>query len=285
VVYFLTAGSHVLTIKQREDGTKIDKILITDDMQYTPQGQGEVQLSAPVIISSPVTTAAVNQPYTYDVNATGNPAPTYSLVGTVPAGMTINASTGVIQWTPTTAGVYTVSAEALNSLGTDTQNFTITVSESDTVKIWLEAEGGVLHAPMAAASNAQASSGQYIWIPNGQGNISDASQPGGYAEYSFQVSKAGNYIVWGRVISNSDGDDSFFVSMDYGVYSLWDTQMGGTETWVWDLVNNRGGADPVVYFLTAGSHVLTIKQREDGTKIDKILITDDMQYTPQGQGE
>ena len=95
---------------------------------------------------------------------------------------------------------------------------------------------------------------------------------------------AGNYIIWGRVISNTGDDDSFFVSMDNGAYSLWDTALGGTETWIWDKVNNRGGADPVVYSLGAGQHTLIIKQREDGTKIDRILITNDMQYIPQGQG-
>jgi len=29
-------------IKHREDGAKLDRILVTNDMAYVPQGQGEV---------------------------------------------------------------------------------------------------------------------------------------------------------------------------------------------------------------------------------------------------
>ncbi|NOS79331.1 MAG: hypothetical protein HOP35_15445 [Nitrospira sp.] len=65
-----------------------------------------VASGAPVINSTPVTTAKVATPYTYDVQAaaavpSGDPL-TYSLV-TRPVGMTINATTGLISWTPTAA--------------------------------------------------------------------------------------------------------------------------------------------------------------------------------------
>lgn len=153
------------------------------------------------------------------------------------------------------------------------------------VKIWLEAEEGYLSAPMEIASDDAASSGAYTWIPNGRGDIFDPAEDGGYAEYTFEVSAAGNYVVWGRVISNTGGDDSFFVSMDGSEYALWDTQRGGTETWVWDQVSNRNGAAPVLFYLEAGEHTLILKQREDGTKIDRIFITNDMEYVPEGLGE
>jgi len=71
--------------------------------------------------------------------------------------------------------------------------------------------------------------------------------------------------------------------MDSGSYALWDT-VGGS-TWGWDRVNNRGVADPVVYSLGVGQHTLVIKHREDGAKLDRILVTNDMAYVPQGQGE
>jgi hypothetical protein len=62
------------------------------------------------------------------VNATGVPSPTYSLLGTPPAGMSINTSTGVIQWTPTAMGTFDVTVEAVNVSGSDTQSFTINVA-------------------------------------------------------------------------------------------------------------------------------------------------------------
>jgi len=83
----------------------------------------------PQITSSPVTSALKGQLYTYDVNATGAPAPTFSL-GEAPAGMAINATTGLIQWVPDANGVYDVNVIASNGLvPDDTQSFTITVLE------------------------------------------------------------------------------------------------------------------------------------------------------------
>jgi hypothetical protein len=38
----------------------------------------------------------------------------------------------------------------------------------------------------------------------------------------------------------------------------------------------RDATDPQRYWLEAGSHFLTIKQRDDGTKLDAIVITNDL---------
>jgi hypothetical protein len=80
----------------------------------------------PVITSTPLSSATLGQVYSYNVNATGSPAPTYTLL-TAPLGMTINATTGVIAWTPTAAGSFDVAVQASNVAGSDTQSFTIEV--------------------------------------------------------------------------------------------------------------------------------------------------------------
>jgi len=88
----------------------------------------------PQITSNPVTTANEGVLYTYDVEATESGIAvgdvlTYSLT-TAPAGMTIDASTGLIQWMPTKAqegdNSVAVQVEDLSS-AKDTQSFTITV--------------------------------------------------------------------------------------------------------------------------------------------------------------
>ena len=83
---------------------------------------------APTITSTADTSGTVGQPYQYDVDATGNPVPTYALAVGFPAGMTINATSGLIQWTPSAAGDYPVTVQATNVAGTATQNFNIHVS-------------------------------------------------------------------------------------------------------------------------------------------------------------
>ena len=84
---------------------------------------------APEITSTAPTTAVVEQPFTYDVNATADPTATYALVGTPPAGMSIITETGVINWTPmiTQSGQIMIEVEATNIAGSDTQPFTLQV--------------------------------------------------------------------------------------------------------------------------------------------------------------
>jgi large repetitive protein len=82
----------------------------------------------PQITSTPVTSATVDVAYSYDVNATGTQTGmTYSLV-TFPVGMSINSTSGIISWTPTSSGSVPVKVRAANGIEpADTQSFTITV--------------------------------------------------------------------------------------------------------------------------------------------------------------
>jgi len=83
---------------------------------------------APVIISTPGTKATVDRLYTYDVQATGYPPPSFELVA-APPGMTINSTTGLIEWTPVSEdeGDRDVSVSATNSEGSNIQEFTIEI--------------------------------------------------------------------------------------------------------------------------------------------------------------
>lgn len=92
---------------------------------------------APVIKSSPNLYGSVGVAYSYDVSATGKPAPSFSLIE-APAGMTIDNTTGVISWTPTFVGSFDVQVQASNTQGSDTQSFTIEVKKypSDMTHYW-----------------------------------------------------------------------------------------------------------------------------------------------------
>lgn len=81
---------------------------------------GAVQ--CPTITISPATLVSgrVGQPYSQQLTQTGSTsAITWSLVGTVPNGFTLNATTGLISFTPTT---------------TDTVNFTVTATDTNGCK-------------------------------------------------------------------------------------------------------------------------------------------------------
>jgi large repetitive protein len=90
---------------------------------------------APTFVSKPVTTATVGKEYTYDVKATDPDildTLVYSLI-IEPMGMTIDAASGLIKWTPTSeqAGANEVAvrvADGSITPASSTQPFTITVS-------------------------------------------------------------------------------------------------------------------------------------------------------------
>jgi hypothetical protein len=207
VSFYLEGGEHTLKIKQREDGTKLDKMIITIDPAYIPTGLAD-EISPQDIPEAP------------DKN---------------------------------------INPEA--------------------VKVWLEAESGYLYTPMAKAGDADAAAGKYIWVAEGSGRVLEATAPSGYAEYTFEVPVSGNYRIWGRIKAADTNDNSFFVSVDGAEYALWDTPV--SKTWLWDPVADRGGDDPVIFSLDAGKHTLIVKLREDGTKLDRILVTGDMEYIPE----
>jgi arylsulfatase A-like enzyme len=147
---------------------------------------------------------------------------------------------------------------------------------------WLEAEEAdtIVH-PFMVANDEGASGGKYIFSPNGTGN---EYTPGGtiMATYTLNIPQTGVYTLWGRVQAGNGNDDSFFVQIDDNVDTMWEVERG--DHWHWDTVNDRDIRDPVRFSLTSGVHTIKIKLREDGTKLDTLLLTNDVDFVPRGKG-
>lgn len=91
---------------------------------------------APAITSANNATFTAGKVGTFTAKATGFPAATFSLVGTLPSGVTFNSTTGVLSGTPAagTGGTYPVTITASNAVVADAvQSFTLTVKEKPTV--------------------------------------------------------------------------------------------------------------------------------------------------------
>ena len=81
----------------------------------------------PEITSTPVMNAFINEIYSYDVEATGDPSPVFDLT-MWPEGMTIDATSGLIEWMPSELGRYGVVLGASNGVApADSQAFVIQV--------------------------------------------------------------------------------------------------------------------------------------------------------------
>ena len=88
--------------------------------------------AAPVITSANSATAKVGSSFSFQVTASGYPAPSLTESGKLPTGVRFNSATGVLSGTAATgtAGTYTLTFTATNSAGSTTQSFTLTVSNS-----------------------------------------------------------------------------------------------------------------------------------------------------------
>jgi hypothetical protein len=149
----------------------------------------------------------------------------------------------------------------------------------DTVTVTAEAESGTITAPMQALADAGAAGGHYIAVA--AGNNSKTSPPStGSSAIPFTVPSAGTYKLWGRVIAPTDNDDSFWVRVDDSPWVDWNDIAAGSA-WHWATVTDDTKSDaPVLADLTAGAHTITVAYREDGARLDSVLITNDLTAVP-----
>ena len=96
--------------------------------------------------------------YQYEAAAFGHPPPYFSL-SAAPAGMTIDQASGVLTWTPTSGDVgdHQVTVNATNSVGTNSQTFTLRVSvvPAGLIAYWsLDEAGGSVFRDFFEVNNA-----------------------------------------------------------------------------------------------------------------------------------
>ena len=113
------------------------------DSQYSPNANATTD-ATPTTLTAPAFADDTGDAQTWTTGtaiasitvptATGNPTPTYAVVGNLPAGIAFNTGTRVISGTPTAAGSGTITVRATNSEGTAdwTVGYTITAAPPPT---------------------------------------------------------------------------------------------------------------------------------------------------------
>ena len=172
--------------------------------------ESETTNQAPDITSTPITSATVDQAYTYNVNATDPDGDTltYSLT-TKPTGMTINSTTGLINWTPASTGDYNVTVRVSDGSLSDTQSFIITVTQtpnqSPTASFTANPTSGV--APLEVTFNASNSSDSDGSITSYAWDFKDGDTGNGQI-INHTFSSIGSYNVLLTVTDNDGATDS-----------------------------------------------------------------------------
>jgi hypothetical protein len=156
---------------------------------------------------------------------------------------------------------------------------------AETATFWLEAESvreriaGPIAAPMLIKDDPLASYGSYIEVAAGNNSPASMSPAEGHASYRFTVETPGAFRIWARVIAPTTSDDSFWVTMNGGTPIRWNGIAPGSA-WHWTQVKADGASSPAQFALPAGDHTVQIGYREDGTRLDVLVVTDDPAYNP-----
>jgi lysophospholipase L1-like esterase len=103
----------------------------------------------------------------------------------------------------------------------------------------------------------------------------------GTAEYTFDVQQAGDYVIWGRCYALSQYMDSFFMEVDENEQIItWHLEQT-YDQWVWQKVTDDRAEKS--FYLTAGTHKIKIIKRDINVRIDKLILTRDNSFTPEGK--
>jgi hypothetical protein len=126
--------------------------------------------------------------------------------------------------------------------------------------------------PAGEKAVAGASGDAYLAIPQGGGNPPAVTT--GKATYSVTVPAAGNYTLWVRAYwDDSCGNSVGVLINDTAAFMLEDSTY---KTWHWV----RSPPRLPQLSLAAGTATLVLHNREDGVRIDQILLTTDRRYVP-----
>jgi len=147
--------------------------------------------------------------------------------------------------------------------------------------LWIEAESAErIEFPVEVVENEHCSNNKCIVIREGAGVGFRGA--GGEAVYPIDIKSDGEYVIWGRVFWKDGCGNSFYLGIDEFHFNeigknVYDYVLGHQLTfgkWMWVKGNK--------FKLSKGKHILKIKNREDGVKLDKLLLTDDFEVIPQG---
>ncbi|WP_297089963.1 glycoside hydrolase family 98 domain-containing protein [uncultured Draconibacterium sp.] len=274
----LEAGEQSLTLAYNKTGAHIDKLFITTSATE-PSGKGGTAENCTSDKQAPIAYAGFNRTI-IDSDDSGAETIVLDGTGSSDADGTIDnyewiedgnvLATGANAEISLPVGVHKILLSVTDNDGeTAIDEIVITVLESNYYEknIWLEAECATVGSNWVEGDDAQASNGKYVTARQGFESINSApANSDGLVSFSFSAPTEGVYSVYARIFCPSYNDDSFWVKMDNGDYSMHNglaSSAGGGWSWY------KFGE----YNLSVTDHVFTIGYREDGARLDKLFIT------------
>lgn len=146
----------------------------------------------------------------------------------------------------------------------------------------IEVDSAQLSGPMVAGLDAPASVGFVESSESAQDwdGYGDPP-PTGEASVQIVVPRDGTYAIWSRMWYGHVDANSYWLIVDDQPAIKVGNENGDYRSWKWVGWRDGSRSKKVTVELEAGTHTLQVVGREAGTRIDKLLVTDDLDCVPE----
>lgn len=182
----------------------------------------------PSITTTSLDGGTVGAAYNETLTASGNPTSWEITEGTLPAGLTLAESTGVISGTPTTAGTYSFTVTATNSGGSDSEQLSITIKQTEDTTAPTLTAGSAARTGEATATvtftSSEAGTYYYAVVESGASAPSDLTTSGtsGQCNVGTNTITLTNLTTGAKdiyiVVKDTAGNDSNKLKMEIPAY-------------------------------------------------------------------
>lgn len=298
-VYFATAGMQTLRIQQREDGIMWDQIVISAGA-HSATAPGSAKNDGTILpltfgtSASAVSTHSYASPGQYPLTLTVTDSGALSAYATTSVTVLSQGSSGGIL--ARAGGPYAgvtgqmVTFDGSGSTAPASAQYSWSFGDDIAIRA---SELRITGTRWRTIADPSAAGGVALENPDaGEPKLTSAiASPSSYVEATFRAAAGVPYRVWIRMRAANDAwtNDSIFVQFSGSVTStdtpvhrigsndgmrvfLEDGTATGLAAWGWG-DNVYGGVGTPVYFNTDGEQRIRVQQREDGVRIDQIVIS------------
>ncbi len=292
----LTGSTGVISGTPTTAGPAVDfTVKVTDSDSNTATASLSITINATSlsITTTSLPAGTVNTSYSQTLAATGGVSPySWSISsGSLPAGLTLSGSTGVISGTPTAAGTanFTVKVTDTDN-NTATQNLSITVNAAALEVTTTQLASGVVGTSYSQTLAASGGAAPYTWsiisgsLPAGltltasTGVVAGTPTASGNSSFEVQVEDSESHTATGNVTLDITAATLTIstLSLPNGVtnepYQSTLEATGGVPPYTWSILS--GGSLPAGLTLNAGTGVISGTPTATGTSSFTVEVTD-----------